>query len=179
MADTRSSSMIRRTGDRAGGVDGLYHAMCSITQSYGEAIDQALVGLGAEATKRLVKRTIESAPIGSRLVKRKFDAGRPHLFESISAMRVKTVKGLPAHLWYVRAPNSRIAHLVEHGYWRADTGSGYSGSHFLRRAVEIETERYYREVEDYLASLGYRVQMKYAGSFNTNFKHTLVKMDGS
>lgn len=172
--DTRSSTMSRSAGDN----NNLYHTMCAITQEYNDEVNQIIVEVGQTATKRLVKRTRETAPVGRRLSKRRFDEGRPHLFESISMMRVRTVYGRSAFLWYVRAPNSRIAHLVEHGYWNQYYDFGYSGSHFLRKAVKVEEEQYHKDVIEALNAAGYAIQMKYAQSTNLNYKHTVVKIDG-
>lgn len=164
-------------GERGFNTD-LYHCMCALTQDYSDEVNQIIIDVGREATKRLVKRTRETAPVGRRLSKRRFDEGRPHLFESISMMRVRTVYGRSAFLWYVRAPNSRFAHLVEHGWWRHDYDYGYSGSHFLRKAVEIEADQYHKDVIEALNAAGYAIRMKYAQKVNLEYKHTVVKIDG-
>ncbi len=153
--------------------------MSALTQDYGEEVNAAIIEAGRQATRRLVDRTKETAPIGRRrskngsVFKRRFDENRPHLFESISMMRIRTIYDRPAWLWYVRAPNSRIAHLVEHGYHRSS--HSYSGSHFLRNAVAIEEKQYHADVVSALEKAGYEIQMKYADGVNLKYKHTVVK----
>lgn len=169
---------------------GFYLCIAALGRDYGEYVNSLIVEAGRQACRRLVKRTSETAPVGRRLIKRKFDEDRPHLFESFSMMRIRTMYGWPAWLWYTRAPNSRIAHLVENGHaqWERDSrgraipGSAdrwVHGSGFIRAAVEIERERYHQECVKALEDNGYAVKMKYVTEKRLDRRHEIIKIGDS
>lgn len=121
-------------------------------------VDLATVGYA----RRVMKRVSQTAPRGSRMVKRKFDEGRPHFYQSIAVKYKKAgnvgsaahfIRGNSTYILYFRPPNNRIAHLLEWGFLVGKRHKRLvEGSHFLDNALAEEYPKFIDDVGDVIKS---------------------------
>lgn len=88
----------------------------------------------AAAAKELVKRTKATAPVKTGSFKR-------HI---ASKLLRKNALGDETHVWYVKAPDHRVTHLLVHGH----AGNGHRGDPFLHNALDAIQADYERAVEE-------------------------------
>lgn len=105
---------------------------------YSEEVRERVDNAGRKAMKRLVQITRETAPVGNRK-NGKFAA-------SISSKEIKTPKG-NQFLWYVKAPNHRLTHLLVHGHAKVN-GGRVAGNPFLSNALSKVLPEYEEEVKE-------------------------------
>ena len=91
---------------------------------------------GANAIKKLVKLTRASAPVETGSFKR-----------NIVWTPVETTTGVRKYVWYVKAPDYRLTHLLVHGHATVD-GGRTAGNPFLQNALNTVLPEYEREVEE-------------------------------
>lgn len=113
----------------------------------GERVDE----LTKAAIEQLVALTRESAPRGSRLVRRDSDATRPHFFTSISYKKLQASWfGASRYLWFVKKPNSRLTHLIAKSH-RARNNRVVQGNPFLQNALDTVLRDYEAAIRRYFA----------------------------
>jgi len=98
-----------------------------------EAVDKA----GADAMKELVKRTKATAPVGKR---KRFK-------KSISSKVLEKGPRGTKRVWFVKAPDYRLTHLLVHGHATKDGGRTHADP-FLQNAVDAVLPEYEAAVEE-------------------------------
>lgn len=119
-------------------VEGLSRAISEELGLYADSIRERVDAAGAKAVKKLVKETRETAPKGGRASKKYAD--------SISSTTEQTPSG-SRHIWYVKAPNHRLTHLLVHGHATVK-GGRTKGNHFLHDALDHVLPEYEAAVEE-------------------------------
>lgn len=113
----------------------------------GERVDE----LTKAAVEQLVALTRESAPRGSRLVRRDSDATRPHFLTSISYKKLEASWfGASRYLWFVKKPNYRLTHLIAKSH-RARNNRVVQGNPFLQNALDTVLRDYETAIRRYFA----------------------------
>lgn len=108
-------------------------------QSVVEGIDAA----GEKAVKDLVKRTKATAPVGER----------GSFKRNITSKRLSKDKNGSKHVWYVKAPDHRLTHLLAHGHATRD-GGRTKADPFLKNAVDEVLPEYEKNVEEVIRNGG-------------------------
>lgn len=107
----------------------LYH------QNVNEAIDQA----SEKAVKDLVKRTKATAPKGERGSYRK----------NIASKLLKKTKNGSTYVWYVKAPDHRLTHLLVKGHAKKNGGRTRADP-FLQNALDETLPEYENAIKEAL-----------------------------
>lgn len=95
--------------------------------------------LSKQAIQDLVKRTKRTAPKGN---------SKEHFRDSISSKKLKTnVAGDETYVWYVKAPNYRLTHLLVHGHALRQGGRAKADP-FLENAMNEIIPAYTTSVEE-------------------------------
>ena len=106
---------------------------------YHEDVTRELDKLSSDAVKELVKITRATAPVGHRGTFRKNIAGK---------QLTKSRNG-STYVWYVKAPDYRLTHLLVHGHATRD-GGRTKADPFLHKAVERVLPSYEERVKEAL-----------------------------
>lgn len=106
---------------------------------YHQDVTQRINNLSKGAASKLAKLTRVTAPVGNRGDFRK----------SIASKLLKTGRGGDTYVWYVKAPNYRLTHLLVHGHATRD-GGRTRGNPFLHNAVNEVLPEYEKNVEEAL-----------------------------
>jgi hypothetical protein len=113
-------------------------AIAETLELYAADVQERVDEAGAEAMDRLVRETRATAPVGVRK-SRKFAA-------SISSKTLPTPTGA-RHVWYVKAPNYRLTHLLVHGH-ATKNGGRTRADPFLHNALGHVLPEYERAIEE-------------------------------
>jgi hypothetical protein len=105
---------------------------------YGEDVQEKVDNAGRRAMEKLVSITRDTAPKGSRK-SRKF-------YQSIASKEDEGPRG-HKFIWYVKAPNHRLTHLLVHGHAKVN-GGRVAGNPFLHNALKQVLPEYEQEVEE-------------------------------
>ena len=120
-------------------IDNLGAAIAEELTIYHESIVEKLDELSEQATKELVKKTKATAPVGAR----------GSFKRNISSKRIsKTARG-SRHVWYVKAPDHRLTHLLVHGHAKKD-GGRTKADPFLQNALDEVLPSYEQAVKEAL-----------------------------
>ena len=106
---------------------------------YHEDVTSAIDKLSADAVKELVKITRATAPVGHRGTYKKNIAGK---------QATKSKNG-STYVWYVKAPDYRLTHLLVHGHATRNGGRTHADP-FLRNAVAQVLPSYEERVKEAL-----------------------------
>ena len=104
---------------------------------YGQEVTDAVDRAASEAIKDLQKETRRTAPKGRRGKYKKYISQK---------QKYKTEKG-SAYLWYVRAPEYRLTHLLVKGH-AIRNGGRTRPNPFLQNALAKVIPSYIRKVEE-------------------------------
>lgn len=107
---------------------------------YAKGVQEGVDSCGKRAMRKLVKRTQETAPIGKR------QGG--NFAASIASKEVKGIRG-SRFVWYVKAPNYRLTHLIVHGH-ETKNGGRTKADPFLKNALAEVLPEYEKEIEEVL-----------------------------
>lgn len=121
------------------GIDGLAEAIGNELTLYAEGVKKGLDREADKAIKKLVKQTKASAPTGKR---GKFRS-------SISSKKLEDNINVTGYVWYVKAPEHRLTHLLVHGH-ATKNGGRTRGNPFLQNAVSEVIPEYEKKVKEVL-----------------------------
>ena len=105
---------------------------------YSEDIIRRIDSLSAAAIKELVNKTKATAPIGRRRGKYKANITSKLLHRSSNGS---------TYVWYVKAPEYRLTHLLVHGH-ATSNGGRTKADPFLANAVDEVIPAYERAIEE-------------------------------
>jgi hypothetical protein len=125
--------MAKRTSVK---VTGLGDAITQELTMYHQDVTEQVDKISEASIKQLTKLTRATAPVGARGDYRKSIA---------SKLLVKRKTG-STYVWYVKAPNHRLTHLLAHGHATKD-GGRTKADPFLQNAVDQVLPEYEAAVE--------------------------------
>lgn len=111
----------------------------AITQEltlYHQDVTEQVDRISDESVKKLAKLTRSTAPVGERGEFRK----------SIASKRLAKSLNGSTYVWYVRAPNYRLTHLLVHGHATKDGGRTRANP-FLQNALDQVLPEYEAAIE--------------------------------
>lgn len=115
---------------------------------YNEEINEKLRTITTESMKQLVKETKATAPRGRRdRYRKQITADYQGTRRSARGLRGQNVKAI----WYVKAPDYRLTHLIVHGH-ATNNGGRTSANPFLRNAVDKVIPEYEQKVQEALSN---------------------------
>ena len=125
----------------------LHDQMGEVLTVYNEEVNEKLRGITQESMKKLVKETKATAPRGRRKGK---DQYYRHITADYSGLK-RSARGLKGQevssVWYVRAPDYRLTHLLVHGHATKD-GGRTTANPFLQNAVDKVIPEYEQKVQE-------------------------------
>lgn len=113
-------------------------AIAEQLELYHEDVIERINNAGEKAIKDLVKKTKATAPVASGSFKR-----------NIAQKQLDKGLGHKAFVWYVKAPDHRITHLLVHGH-ATKTGGRTRADPFLANALAAVLPEYEKDVEEAL-----------------------------
>ncbi len=108
---------------------------------YHESITERIKALSKEAVSKLVKLTRSTAPVGRRGSYKRNIASK----EAVKSRNGNT------YVWYVKAPDYRLTHLLVHGH-ATRSGGRTKADPFLANAVDQVLPEYEKAVEEAITS---------------------------
>lgn len=116
---------------------------------YGEEVNDKLREITTASMKRLVKETKATAPIGRREGEYKRHISGDYTGTRRSA---RGLRGQDIHaVWYVRAPDYRLTHLLVNGH-ATRYGGRTTPNPFLQNARDKVIEEYEQKVQEALSN---------------------------
>lgn len=104
---------------------------------YSDNVLKAVDKASGDAVRKLVRLTRATAPVGHRgSFKRK-----------ISSMKLQPGRFSRGYVWFVRAPDHRLTHLLVHGHATKD-GGRTKANPFLKNALAEVLPEYEKKVEE-------------------------------
>ena len=118
---------------------------------YNEEINEKLREITRESMKKLVKETKATAPRGKRKGK---DQYRKNIAADYQGLK-RSARGLRGQdvnaVWYVKAPDYRLTHLIVHGHATRDGGRTRANP-FLQNAVDKVIPEYEAKVQEAISN---------------------------
>lgn len=106
---------------------------------YHEDVNEALNAAAEKAVKDLAKKTKATAPVGARGSYRK----------NIASKLLKRTRNSSTYVWYVKAPDHRLTHLLVKGHVTKNGGRTRANP-FLKNAVDQVIPAYERDIKEAL-----------------------------
>lgn len=104
---------------------------------YARDVQKDVDAAGKRAMNKLVRRTRATAPVGNRGSYRR----------NITSKKLASGHGTTKFVWYVKAPDHRLTHLLVHGHATKDGGRTRSDP-FLKNALDQVLPEYEREIKE-------------------------------
>ena len=127
--------------------DSFRDQMEQVLTVYSEELNEKLRVITQESMKQLVKETKATAPRGRR---EKKDSYRQHISGDYRGTK-KSSRGLKGQdvnaIWYVKAPDYRLTHLLIHGHATKDGGRTRANP-FLQNARDRVVAEYEQKVQE-------------------------------
>ena len=117
----------------------LTDAIMDMLTDYKKEVADGIFRVGKKAIKEIERKSIDTAPIGRRV-------SGDHFRESIASKSEQDRLGNSTHIWYVKAPNYRLTHLLVHGHATRNGGKTRANP-FLKNATESALRKYIDDVE--------------------------------
>ena len=117
--------------------EGLGAAIEEALTIYHEDVLDKIDAAGDKAVKDLVKKTRATAPVGDR----------GSFKRNIAGKRLAKTQRSSVHVWYVKAPDYRLTHLLVHGHAKA-TGGRTRANPFLQNALDVVLPEYEKAVKE-------------------------------
>lgn len=127
----------------------LNEQMSQVLTVYSEDVNEKLRQITQDTMKQLVKETKATAPRGRRngQFRRNIAADYSGLRKSSRGLRGQNVKSV----WYVKAPDYRLTHLIVHGHATKD-GGRTAANPFLQNALDKVLPEYEQKVQEVLSN---------------------------
>lgn len=106
--------------------------------TYHEGVVERVNAAGADAVKKLVKRTKATAPKRTGSFKKNIAS---------KEIKAKTGTGMKTYVWYVKPPDHRLTHLLVHGHAKLN-GGRVPGDPFLQNALDATLPEYEAAVKE-------------------------------
>lgn len=114
-----------------------------ILDIYSRDVQDGVADITEENTRLLVKLTKKTAPIGGRNGQYKKNiTGNFRDIRQAKTLRKRKVQGI----WYVKAPDYRLTHLLVYGHATRD-GDRTTPNPFLQNAVDVVIPKFEQEME--------------------------------
>lgn len=110
---------------------------------WGDEVNEEIERVTKEAMDDLVKRTRSDAPTGHR---------RGHFKRSITSKKLDMKRGAK-YVWYVKAPDYRLTHLLVHGH-ATRNGGRTRGNPFLSNALGQVLPEYEKNIKEAISRAG-------------------------
>lgn len=125
--------------------------MGQVLTVYNEEINEKLREITRESMKKLVKETKATAPRGKRngQFRKNISANYQGLKRSANGLRGQNVNAI----WYVKAPDYRLTHLIVHGHATRDGGRTRANP-FLQNAIDKVIPEYEQKVQEVIQNGG-------------------------
>ena len=104
---------------------------------YHESVNEAINLATEQAAKKLVKKTKATAPVGAR----------GSYQRNIASKLLTKTRTTAIYVWYVKAPDYRLTHLLVHGHATKDGGRTRANP-FLTNALDEVLPEYEKEIEE-------------------------------
>lgn len=128
--------------------DDLQSQMNRVLTIYSEELNEKLREITQESMKELVRETKATAPRGKRgQYRRRIAADYTGTRRSARGIRGNTVKAI----WYVKAPDYRLTHLLVHGHATKD-GGRTTPDPFLQNALDKVLPEYEQKVQEAISN---------------------------
>lgn len=123
-------------------------AVIGILDDYGEEVVKEVKKAVDTTTRELVKETKETAP-------KKAILGRPAgtFANHISSKTGRNTTSVYSKIWYVRAPEYRLAHLLNNGH-ALRQGGHWGGTGFLTNASQTHAVNFEKRVKEAIRNAG-------------------------
>lgn len=105
---------------------------------YSDHVIEGVKKTAKQKMRQLVKKTKDTAPVGTR---------KKHYKSNIASKKLGETTRQISYLWYVRGDDYRLSHLLENGHQTKD-GGHVKGTHFIKKASDPIIEEYLKEVKE-------------------------------
>lgn len=121
-------------------LDKLGDAIAQELGIYSKDVQTRVDKAGQKAIKELERITKDTAPFNAEAI-------RTHYAESIATKAEETRTGGRRFIWFVKAPNHRLTHLLVHGH-ATRNGGRTKADPFLQNALDRVLPEYEKAVEE-------------------------------
>lgn len=116
----------------------LAEAIADSLTIYGDDVTRQIKKLTQKKMNELVRLTKKTAPVGKR---------KSHYKDAITSRKENESYRSVTYLWYVKAPEYRLSHLLEHGH-ATRNGGRTKAFGFIGKANDKIQKEYEKEVEE-------------------------------